>query len=680
MISRSTIDRVFESARIEQVVGDYVVLKKRGSNMLGLCPFHNEKTPSFTVTPTKGIYKCFGCGAAGNAVGFLMAHDQLTYPEAIRQLAARYQIEIEEDQRSGQDPSYQAEKSQRDRLWDLMAFAHQYYTRLLWDHASGIAIGLSYFRERGLSDATIHRFGLGYSLEQSAALVEMATQSGYTHEELELAGLALSGEHRGHYDRFRGRVLFPIYHLSGKVIGFGGRTLKTDRKEAKYINSPETPLYRKSESLFGLHQARKAMTAARFVYLVEGYMDVISLSQAGIENVVASSGTALTREQATMVHRFADEVTLIYDGDQAGIKAALRGIDLLLENDLRVRVIALPEDEDPDTLAKRLQGDALKDFLITNAQDFMAFQQKLLLKEAGRDPLRISSALQVIAASIACVQDPILRAMYIRHLAEDAGIPDASVQEAVVQQFKLKARRNPSLVAGSSSSGGSTSTSAESPRGQADPHHQIPDYSSRSGIRDHAEPVVSAGLHPMSDIPQETEILRLLLLVGDQIMEGPTRDSATTLLDYMGETLLALTWDSPSCRSLLELCLSRWQGEGRLPGSNELMNHPDPGIATMAVRWYTEGPQVSPNWDIMHDIPVALPADNLKKEIETTFDRLLLKKVLRHSRLKQAELKEIQHSPEGQDHPSIPSILREILELKEVERRITSRNGMVITH
>lgn len=675
MISRSTIDRVFETARIEEVVGDYVVLKKRGGNMLGLCPFHNEKTPSFTVTPAKGFYKCFGCGAAGNAVGFLMAHDQLTYPEAIKQLAARYQIEIEEDQRANNDPAYQAEKSQRDRLWDLMAFAQQYYTRLLWDHPSGMAIGLSYFRERGLSDATIHRFGLGYSLEQSSALVEMATQSGYSLEELELAGLALSGEHRGYYDRFRGRVLFPIYHLSSKVIGFGGRTLKSDRKEAKYINSPETPLYRKSESLFGLHQARKAMASAGFVYLVEGYMDVISLSQAGIENVVASSGTALTREQATLIHRFADEVILIYDGDQAGIKAALRGIDILLENDLRVRVIALPEHEDPDNLARRLQGDVLKKFLIDNAHDFMAFQQNLLLKEAGRDPLRISYALQVVAASIACVGDPILRAVYIRHLAEDAGIPDSSVQEAVVQQFKLRAKRNP-YTAQNPVNPSSNEFPQGNPNTAALPSTSLSDPSWNPKVQDITIPEVQ----PLSDLPQETEILRLLLLIGDQTMDDPTGGTPTTLVDYMSETLLSLTWDSPACRTLLELCLGRWQKEGCLPNSHELINHADQAIAAMATRWYTEGRQISPNWDQMHDIPIHPPTVNLKREIETTFDRLLLKKVLRHSRLKQAELKDLQQTPTGFDHPSIPVILREIHELKEAERRITARTGIVITH
>ncbi|MFM7288794.1 MAG: hypothetical protein ACKO18_05385, partial [Bacteroidota bacterium] len=294
-------------------------------------------------------------------------------------------------------------------------------------------------------------------------------------------------------------------------------------------------------------------------------------------------------------------------------------IDILLENDLRVRVIALPEHEDPDTLARRLQGETLKEFLNDNAQDFMAFQQNLLLKEAGRDPLRISSALQVVAASIACVGDPILRAMYIRHLAEDAGIPDASVQEAVVQQFKLKAKRSPKTT--------TNTVPAPSPEGLTQ---------ALAGTKDEAHTVPD--VQPLSDIPQETEILRLLLLVGHQPMSQTNADEAVSIVEYMGETLLSLTWDSPSCRVLLDLCLARWQMEGCLPGNHELMNHADQGIATMATRWYTENPQISPNWDQMHDIAVPPPHDNLNKEIQTTFDLLLLKKILRHSRLKQVEL------------------------------------------
>jgi DNA primase len=386
----------------------------------------------------------------------------------------------------------------------------------------------------------------------------------------------------------------------------------------------------------------------------------------------------LTREQAAMIHRFAQEVTLIYDGDQAGIKAALRGIDILLENDLRVRVIALADNEDPDTLARRLQGNDLKDFLITNAQDFMSFQQNLLLKEAGRDPLRISSALQVVAASIACVGDPLLRATYVRQLAEDAGLPDVAVQEAVAQQFKLRAKSigatNPGLAS-------SPSANPQPPTAQIAP--SIPHSASgdagamESGLQQAR--FLTEG-QPWSDVPQEMEILRLLLLVGNHPMDEPDGGAPTTLLDYMSETLQTLPWDSPECKYLLDLCLQRWRSEGSLPNFHELMNHPEQTVAAMATLWFTENPQISPNWDQMHDIAVPPPSDNLKKEIETTFDRLLLKKVLRLSRLKQSELKDLQSSPGGLNHPQIPELIKEIQELKEAERRITARTGIVITH
>jgi DNA primase len=646
VISRQTIDRILDTARIEEVVGDYVTLKKRGGNYLGLCPFHNEKSPSFTVTPSKGIYKCFGCGVAGNAVGFLMAHDQLTYPDALRQLAMRYQIEVEEDNRAGDDPRFQAEKSQRDRLWDLMTFAHQYYQKLLWDHPRGVAVGLSYFRERGLTDESIRHYGLGYSLEESDALARMASDSGFTTEELELAGLCSTHESRGLYDRFRGRVLFPIYHLNGKVLGFGGRTLKTDRKEAKYINSPETPLYRKSETLFGLHQARKSMTQNNHAYLVEGYMDVISLYQAGVPHVVASSGTALTQEQARLLKRFVSEVTLIYDGDSAGIKAALRGIDLLLENELNLRVVALPPNEDPDSLAQRMQGSELTEWLKSNSQDFMNFQQNLLLKEAGQDPILRSQALQVVAASIACVRDPLLQATYIQRLAQDAGLPAQAVQEAVTRHTHLRAKQ-----------------SLEQRSAQRDGYSPAEIPADRPSLPEAAHQTPTQGLN---DIPQESEILRILIQSGT--MEGL---DGRPMVEFLADTLHQLQWDHPACGQLLEECVLRWQTDRRLPDIKELVQHTNPSIASLTASWLDKDHRVSPNWDRMHDIPVRDPSENRGREFEEAFHRLLHKKVLQLHRTKIQELKE---SPEPE------ALLHQIRELKETETMLAKKLGMVITH
>ncbi|MFM7497133.1 MAG: DNA primase [Bacteroidota bacterium] len=641
MISRQTIDRILDTARIEEVVGDYVTLKKRGGNFLGLCPFHNEKTPSFTVTPSKGIYKCFGCGVAGNAVGFLMAHDQLSYPDALRQLAMRYQIEVEEDQRANDDPRFQAEKSERDRLWDLMGFAQQYYQRLLWDHPRGIAVGLSYFRERGLSDESIRHFGLGYGLEEADALARMALDSGYTQDELENAGLCSTHESRGLYDRFRGRVMFPIYHLNGKALGFGGRTLKTDRKEAKYINSPETPLYRKSETLFGLYQARKSMAQSGQAYLVEGYMDVISMHQAGITNVVASSGTALTQEQARLLKRFVGEVTLIYDGDAAGMKAALRGIDLLLENELNLRVVALPPDEDPDSLAKRMTGQELKDWLKSNSQDFMNFQQNLLLNEAGDDPILRTQALQVVSASIACVRDPLLQATYVQRLAQDSGLPAQAVQEAVTRHTHLKAK-----------------TRLEQ---RATPFNEEPPITERPSAP------IPQPIQALNDIPQESEILRLLVQAGT--LNG---QDGRPMVEFLAETLHELRWDHAACGELFEECVRLWQTSRQLPDLKALVQHPSPAIVDLATSWLSQDLRVSPNWDIMHDIPVRDPSENLSREFEDAFHRLIHKKVLSLHRSKIEELRS------GAEKSG--DLLRQIHELKETEILLAKKLGMVITH
>jgi len=663
VISRNSIDRILETARIEEVVGDYVTLKKRGGNLLGLCPFHNEKTPSFTVTPTKGIYKCFGCGVAGNAVGFLMAHDQLSYPEALRNLAARYQITIEEDRSNREDPEYLAQKTQRDRLFELMGLAQQTYTRLLWDHPTGSAVGLAYFRERGLSDTTVQRFALGYSLEQSGTLLQMADRHGFGIDELELAGLAAQTESRTAYERFRGRVLFPIHNLSGKVIAFGGRTLKTEAKEAKYINSPETPLYRKGENLYGLFQARKSMSQTGHAYLVEGYMDVISLSQSGIENVVASSGTALTTEQARLLQRFVGEVTLIYDGDTAGIKAALRGIDLLLENGLNLRVVALPAGEDPDSLARRLHGSGLADWLASHSKDFMAFQQELLLTEAGNDPIQRSKALQVMAGSIACVRDPLLQATYIQQMSATSGLPSGSIQEAVNQHLQLKAKRALTASKG-------------------------PDLASKTS----GDATVQADLPPtvvptapnqtpsLGDLPQESQILRLLVEAGDLVHE-----SKSTMIEYMADTLQSLPWEHPHCYELFQYCLHSWQSHRKIPTTHQLLQHQNAQISAMVTQWLVQTYQVSPNWDLMHDIQVQDPAKNQIKELEACFDRLILKKIIGHRQQKVLQLKELQNlkGPEIQEEVSLDTqlkLLNEIQDLKKTEAQLTHKTGIVITH
>ena len=424
MIPKDTIDKIFETARIEEVVGDFVTLKKRGTNLLGLCPFHNEKTPSFNVSPVKGIYKCFGCGKAGNAVNFVMEHEQMSYPEALRYIANKYKIEIEEEERT---PEQLQANNDRESILVASSFAQKYFTENLFTTDEGKSIGLSYFKERGFRDNIIEKFQLGYSLDNRKAFSEAALKAGYKLEFLVKAGLTISKEDvvsselsvagspdseqptinnqqpttNNYFDRFSGRVMFPIHNATGRVIAFGGRTLKSDKKIAKYINSPETEIYYKSKVLYGLFQAKKGIVQEDNCFLAEGYTDVISLHQAGIENVVASSGTSLTVEQIRLIKRYTPNITILYDGDAAGIKASFRGIDLILEEGINVSVLLFPDGDDPDSYSKKISNEEFKNFIKKNTQSFVGYKTELLMKEAGSDPFKRTTAIKEIAATLA---------------------------------------------------------------------------------------------------------------------------------------------------------------------------------------------------------------------------------------------------------------------------------------
>jgi DNA primase len=413
MISNTTKEQILDSARIEEVVGDFVVLRKRGANLLGLCPFHNERTPSFTVSPAKGFFKCFGCGKAGDSATFVMEHEHLTFPEALRWLATKYNITIEEEAPSAE----QAEQdSLRENLFTVTGFAQDFFEDALWNSDEGRSVGLSYFRERGFSDETIRKFKLGYAFEKWDALTAAAAERGYQPELLEKTGLTIAQENR-RYDRFRARVVFPIHNLTGRPVGFGARILKSDPKSPKYLNSPETEIYIKSKNLYGIAHAKKAIIATDACYLVEGYTDVVSLHQAGVENVVASSGTALTVEQIRLIGRYTRNITVLYDGDPAGIKASLRGIDLILEEGMNVRVVLFPDGDDPDSFSKRVDQAELKRFLDAEAVDFISFKTRLLLGDAAGDPIKRAALIRDIVSTIAKVPDAITRASYIHHTA-----------------------------------------------------------------------------------------------------------------------------------------------------------------------------------------------------------------------------------------------------------------------
>ncbi|GAB4258010.1 MAG: DNA primase [Vicingaceae bacterium] len=434
MITKDTIDEIYRVAIIEDVINDFVPLKKRGANLLGLCPFHNEKTPSFTVSPAKGIYKCFGCGKSGNVVNFIMEHEQFTYPEALKYLAAKYQIPIEEEE---QTPEQVQAANERESLYIVNKFANEYFIQQLNETDEGQSVGKSYFLSRGFSPETIKKFQLGYSPEKKDALTQAALEKGYQLAYLEKTGLTVvNGSQK--IDRFRGRVMFPIHSLSGRVLGFGGRILKSNVKAAKYLNSPESEIYHKSKILYGLYFAKQAIVKNDECYLVEGYTDVISLHQKGIENVVASSGTSLTTEQIRLIQRYTPNITILYDGDAAGIKASFRGIDMILQEGMNVRVVLFPEGEDPDSYAQKHEEEELRNYLHAEAKDFITFKTSVLLEDVGDDPIKKAGLIKNIVESIALIPDQIKRSVYVQ---ECSRLMDISEQALYAEMNKMLAKK-----------------------------------------------------------------------------------------------------------------------------------------------------------------------------------------------------------------------------------------------
>lgn len=431
MISRSTIDQVYDAARVEEVIGDFVVLKKSGTNYKGLSPFSQEKTPSFMVSPVKQIWKDFSSGKGGNVVAFLMEHEHFTYPEAIRFLAKKYNIEIEETQQSDEEKK---KNTERESMYLVVQFAQAFFQRTLFESSEGKAIGLTYFKERGFHEDTIQKFGLGYAPEKITALSEAAKEAAQPLEFLEKTGLLIVNEERKQtIDRFRGRVIFPIRTLSGRVQGFGGRILKKEAKTAKYLNSPESDIYYKSKVLYGLFEAKKSIAKEDCCYLVEGYTDVIQMHQSGISNVVSSSGTALTSDQIRLIRRLTKNIVVLFDGDAAGVRAALRGIDLILEQDMNVKICAFPEGEDPDSFSKGKPADEIQHYLTENAQDFIQYKANLLLEEAQSDPVKKADTIRDIVSSIAKIPDLIQREVYIQSCAQIMAVSEEVLFAALAQ-------------------------------------------------------------------------------------------------------------------------------------------------------------------------------------------------------------------------------------------------------
>ena len=437
MIDSHTVDRIYAAADIVDIISDYVTLKKKGVNYQACCPFHNEKTPSFVVSPSKGVYKCFGCGKGGNAVTFVMEHEGVSYPEALKIVAKRYGIEIQEREQTEEDVR---RNNDRESMFALNGWAAEYFAKYMLSSTEGRSVGLSYFsQKRGFTEATIRKFGLGFCSSEGNAMTMAALSAGYKQEFLTSTGLSLVREGDGKLrDRFRDRVIFPVHNISGRVVAFGGRTLRTDKSVAKYQNSPESEIYSKKRELYGLYFAKKAIQQQDYAIMVEGYTDVISMHQAGVENVVASSGTSLTTEQIQLLHRFTRNITVIYDGDSAGIHASLRGIDMILKEGMNVRVVLLPPEHDPDSFARAHTADQVREYIRENEEDFLTFKAKLMLADAGKDPIKRSAVISDMVQSIVQIPDSIQRSVYIKDCARimdvDENVLVSEVARKRVQQ------------------------------------------------------------------------------------------------------------------------------------------------------------------------------------------------------------------------------------------------------
>lgn len=643
MISQRSISLILETANIVEVIGEYVRLKHRGSNYVGLCPFHNEKTPSFNVSPSRGIYKCFGCGAAGNVTKFLMDHEHFSYPEALRHLADKYHIEIEEIKSERTEDK--AEENLKESLMVANGFAQKFYSDALLNTDDGKAVGLSYFTERGFRDDTVKKFQLGFAPKAEDALCKEAIKSGYNEDILKSAGLISERGNRT-IDFFRERVMFPIHNFSGRVVGFGGRILTNAKNAPKYVNTPQSVIYDKSKTLYGVFFAKTAVRKNDECLLVEGYTDVIALSQAGIENVVASSGTSLTTEQAKLIKRMTRNVTILYDGDQAGLKAALRGIDILLEEDLNVRVVALPEKEDPDSFVRGQGAVALQEYIAKHKSDFILFKTKLLLGEIGNDPYKKAEAIKDIVASIAIVPAAITRQLLLK---ECSSLLSVDEQILVSETNKLKRTR--------------FSREANIPKRDAELLIPNPEtsHSQRSSDRQ-----AILDLH-------EKDIIRLLLEYGREQIE--MEDDPERKMEPVTKLILAdlkeISFENPMLNKILEEFIHGVQNEN-IPDQQYFVNHPDKEISDLAIGLVYSPYEISPNWYAMHDIVVTDKRFMFRQDIRSSMSRFKMKRLLKLIDDCQRQAKQ------AKDEEEISNNLHKLHKYQDFKKKLAKDLGTVV--
>lgn len=654
MISKETIAKIVDAARIEDVVGDFVSLRRRGSNLIGVCPFHKEKTPSFNVNPARNIFKCFGCGKAGDAVRFIMEHERYTYPEALRYLAKKYGITIEEKEQTAEEIMAQNE---RERMFNANTFAQKYFSETLMNDDEGRSVGLEYFRERGFRDAIIQKFQLGYCPASGHAFADYAAQHGYSNDIITKVGLCGSYENRI-YDRYYGRVIFPIHNLTGKVIGFGGRILSKEKTKAKYVNSPESEIYNKSQTLYGIYFAKNEISRLDNCILVEGYADVLSMHQAGIENVVASSGTSLTTEQIRLISRYTKNVTMLYDGDNAGLHAALRGTNMILEEGMNVRVVVLPPDDDPDTFVQNNPIEYVTKFLADNAKDFISFKTNLLLKDANNDPIKKAGVIKDIVETIAVIPDAIYRATYIKECSRMLEVAEQTLMNELNKI--LRARYRKSL--------GQAAAPEQNEPVQTDPAVQTYNTVQQQSV----QPETPVGYY------QERELVKLLLTHGSDTVDIDYKDEngndepysvtvASLIIDDLKNDGLLFT--DPVNRLVFD-AFDRGLDDGVLPTAQTFTSHENQEVAVLAADLLST-PYRLDDWQ-RHRIVVKSEEEILKQYVLSSV--LRFKDMIIEER-RAAVVKELQATDDADEQMIL---LQKKKKLDDIRKRINRDLGIVI--
>ncbi len=644
MIPKDTIQQIFDASRIEEVVGDFVHLRKRGANLLGLCPFHNEKTPSFTVSPAKGIYKCFGCGAAGSSVGFIMEHEHKTYPDALRYLANKYQIEIEEKE---QTPEEIAQYNERESMLQISDFAAKYFADQLWETEKGKSIGLNYLTQRGISTKMIKKFQLGYSPDEWTAFTDHAVKNAYNLDMLSKTGLTILRENDKKFDRFKGRMMFPIHNLTGHVIAFGARTLVHDKKQAKYLNSPESELYHKSKILYGISFARNEMVKQDNCFLVEGYTDVISLFDAGVENVVASSGTALTVDQIKLIKRFTPNITILYDGDYAGIKAGLRGIDMILSEGMNVKVVLFPDGEDPDSFARSHRSTEVQDYIKNEAQDFISFKTSLLSEDIQNDPIKKAGLIKEIVQSISVIPDPITRQVYVKECSSLMEIPEQTLLNELNKNLRKKFN--------------------DSYKQNLPPVNVPPPPQPRSEIDE-------TNIRTKLSF-QEENLARLLLEFGhtsflhkDENGEEREVNIAAVIIDQL--EMDHLVFENPVYLQIYKHFEEAVDG-GEFKKVSYFVNHPNPEVAKFCINVLSTAYDLSPNWMEKKQIYVKSEKDHLKMSV---FNSILSYKLS----VLEKSIKDLQKQLKNATDDSVMEILNSIAKKENQKKLISKELGRTV--